>query len=171
LGKLNPKPVVELFGGEPTVREDLLDLIRIARDHGVKARVVTNGLRLADEDYCRKLCETGVRFRLALDGRSPEIYRRMRQNPGACEKKLKALANLKKYSRRKNALLCCAARRINEDHIGDLIECCHEHKDVIDTLGLLPLSETWDPGTLRRTCRPLARMPSIWLSGASPAAR
>ena len=147
LGKLDPKPVVELFGGEPTVREDLLDIIRIARDNGVKARVVTNGIRLADEDYCRKLCEVGVRFRLALDGRSPEIYRRLRQNPSACEKKLRALANLKKYSRRKNALLCCAARNINENYIGDLIECCHENKEVIDTLGLLPLSETWEPGT------------------------
>jgi len=147
LGRMDPIPLVELFGGEPPVRADLLEIIAIARRHGVKCRLLTNGLRLANEDYCRKLCEAGVRFHLALDGRSPEIYNRMRKNPGAYEKKIKALENLKKYSRRKNAILCCAARNINENWIGDLIECCDEHAEVIDSLGLLPLTETWEEGS------------------------
>lgn len=147
LSKMDPVPLVQLFGGEPTVRDDLLDIIAIARRYGVKCRVVTNGLKLADEEYCRTLCESGVRFQLALDGRSPDIYARMRKNPGAYEKKIKALANLKKYSRRKSSILCCAARHINEQWIGDLIECCHEYADVVDSLGLLPLTETWDEGT------------------------
>jgi len=147
LGRLDPKPTVELFGGEPTLREDLLEIIAAGRRHGIKSRVVTNGLKLADEAYCRKLCDAGVRFRLALDGRHPEIYERLRRSPGAYEKKLKALANLKKFSRRKNAILCCAARHINEAYIDDLIECCHEHQEIIDSLGLLPLAETWDPDT------------------------
>jgi MoaA/NifB/PqqE/SkfB family radical SAM enzyme len=147
LGRLETKPTVELFGGEPTLRDDLLEIIAIGRRHGVKSRVVTNGLKLADEDYCKRLCEAGVRFRLALDGRHPDIYRRLRRAPAAYEKKLKALANLKRFSRRKNALLCCAARGINDAYIGDLIECCHENQGVIDSLGLLPLAETWDPDT------------------------
>ncbi|HSW44429.1 MAG TPA: radical SAM protein [Phycisphaerae bacterium] len=147
LGRMDPVPLVQLFGGEPTVRDDLLEIISAARRNGVKCRVVTNGLRLANEDYCRKLCDAGVRFQLALDGRSPEIYNRLRKNPGACEKKLKALENLKRFSRRKSAILCCAARNVNEDWIGDLVECCHEYADVIDSLGLLPLTETWDEGT------------------------
>jgi hypothetical protein len=147
LGRLDPLPTVELFGGEPTLRDDLLEIIAVGRRHGIKSRVVTNGLKLADEAYCRKLCDAGVRFRLALDGRHPDIYRRLRRAPGAYAKKIKALANLKKFSRRKNALLCCAARNINDVHIADLIECCHEHREIIDSLGLLPLTETWDPDT------------------------
>ncbi len=146
LGRLDPVPMVELFGGEPTVRDDLVDIVNLGRAHGLKPRIVTNGLRLADEDYCRKLCEAKVRVRLAFDGRQPEIYQRLRRNPAACEKKLKALENLKKYSRRKHALICCAARDINERHLGDLIDLCHEYVDHISELGLIPLTENWQPG-------------------------
>ncbi len=147
LGRMDPVPLVQLFGGEPTVRDDLLEIIAIARRHGVKCRVVTNGLKLADEEYCKRLCDTGVRFQLGLDGRSPEIYARLRKNPGVYERKIKALENLRKYSRRKSSILCCTARNINEAWIGDLIECCHEYAEVVDSLGLLPLTETWEEGT------------------------
>ncbi len=147
LAKMEPAPMVELFGGEPTVRDDLQEIIAAARERGVKTRVVTNGLRLADEDYCRRMCEQGVRFRIGIDGCDAEVYRRLRRNPGVHEKKLRALENLRRYSRRKHAILCCAARRINEDQIGGLIRCCHEYQNVIDSLGLLPLTEMWEPGT------------------------
>ena len=146
LSTFDPLPMVELFGGEPTVREDLLEIIDAGRRHGLKARVVTNGLRLADEDYARALCQAGVRFRFSLDGRRPEIYRRLRNNPGACEKKLRALANLARYSRRKHALLACVARGINDDDVADLIRCCHEHRGLLGELGLIPLTENWRPG-------------------------
>jgi sulfatase maturation enzyme AslB (radical SAM superfamily) len=145
--------LVELFGGEPTVREDVVEIVQLARNYGLKSRIQTNGLRLADEEYCKTLCDADVRFRIAFDGRDPEIYCRLRDDPGAYEKKLKAMANLKKYSRRKNAMLCCAARGINESHLADLIGYCHEHAGVIDTLGLIPLTENWEPGTFHNEVR------------------
>ncbi len=147
LSQFEPKPMVELFGGEPTVRDDLIDIVNLGRSYGLRPRVVTNGLKLADEAYCEALCKAGVRLRLAIDGRSPEIYRRLRNNPGVCEKKIKALANLKKFSRRKHSLLCCAAKGVNDDAMADLIACCHEHMEVVNELALLPLAETWTPGT------------------------
>lgn len=143
-----PRPILELFGGEPTVRQDLTDVIKLARSYGLRSRVVTNGLRLADEAYCEELCRLGVRFRIALDGRTPEIYQRLRSNPGACDKKLKAIDNLRKYSRRKNSLLCCAAKGVNDVAIADLIACCHENMGVINELALLPLAETWEEGAV-----------------------
>ena len=99
LGEMTPKPVVQLFGGEPTVREDLFEIIDLARSNGLEVRIVTNGLKLADEEYCKKLCEAAVPVLLAFDGTKPEIYERLRKNPGAYEKKLKALENLAKYSK------------------------------------------------------------------------
>jgi MoaA/NifB/PqqE/SkfB family radical SAM enzyme len=147
LATFKPLPMLQLFGGEPTLREDLFDIVKLARGYGLKSRIVTNGLRLADEAYCRKLCEAGIRVLLAFDGRHPDIYRRMRKSGDACEKKLKALANLQKYSRRKNTILCCAARTINDQYMGDLLDLCHESNGKIDTLGLIPLTENWDPNT------------------------
>lgn len=145
LATFDPLPKVELFGGEPTVRNDLIDIINLGRKYELRPRVVTNGIRLADEEYCKALCKARVRFRIAIDGRSPEIYQRLRNNPGALAKKLKAIENLKKYTRRKHSLLCCAAKGVNDQAMADLIACCHENMEVFNELALLPLAETWDP--------------------------
>jgi hypothetical protein len=150
LAKMDPKPLVQLFGGEPTVRKDLLEIIGMARGLGLDVRVVTNGLKLADEDYCRELCESRVHVLMAFDGRDPAIYTRLRKNPGAYEKKLKALENLQKYSRHKNTLMCCVARNVNDRHMRDLIDFCHERRGFIKCLHLIPLTETWEEGTFEQ---------------------
>ena len=147
LGKMNPRPVVQLFGGEPTLREDLLEIIQVARRHGIKPHVTTNGVRLADEEYCRTLCEAGVPMRFAFDGSDGDIYERLRRNRKAGEKKLQALANLKKHSRRRQTIIACAAKGVNDQHIGELIQFCHDNRDLISDIGIIPLTENWEPGT------------------------
>jgi len=146
LAAFDPRPTVQLFGGEPTVREDLFEIIDLCRLHGLRVRVVTNGLRLADEDYCKKLCDAKVPILIAFDGRDPEIYARLRKSPGACERKLKALENLRRHSQRKNIIMCCVARHINDQHMADLIAFCHENRDIISAMHLIPLTETWEEG-------------------------
>ncbi|MFA6133751.1 MAG: radical SAM protein [Phycisphaerae bacterium] len=147
LGRMQPQPVVQLFGGEPTMREDLLEIIAIAKKNGLRPHVVTNGLRLADEEYCRKLCEAKVPMRFAFDGRSADIYERLRNNRGAYDKKMKALENLKKHSRRRHAIIACAAWGINDHLIGDMFQYCHDNRDLISDVGIIPLTENWEPGT------------------------
>ena len=146
LAQFDPKPTVNLFGGEPTMREDMFDIIKMARDRKLRVGIVTNGLKLADEEFCKKVCESRARVLLAFDGRSPEIYTRLRKNPGAYGKKLKALENLKKYSTRKHTIMCCVARKINDKHMRDLIDFCHENRDYIQFMHLIPLTETWKEG-------------------------
>jgi 7,8-dihydro-6-hydroxymethylpterin dimethyltransferase len=148
---LNPRPFVDLYGGEPTVREDLIDIIKLARRHDLKARVVTNGVRLADEEYCQKLCAVRVPLRFSFDGRDPEIYRKLRGDAGVYQTKLKALANLKKYSRRKNSMLTCLGKDVNSGHVTDLFDFCHEYRDVFDQVGFIPLKEDWHTGPDRIT--------------------
>jgi len=146
LAKMTPRPSVHLFGGEPTVRDDLLDIIRMGQARGLNMGIETNGLRLADEDYCRRLCETKVRVLFACDGLAPEIYGRLRKAPNALEKKLAALRNLKKYSLRPQTIMCCVARNVNDRHMRGLIDFCHENRDFIRNLHLIPLTETWEEG-------------------------
>jgi uncharacterized radical SAM superfamily Fe-S cluster-containing enzyme len=57
----NPFCSVQLSGGEPTVREDLPEIIRMAKDMGViHLQVNTNGLKLAaDKAYARTLKAAG----------------------------------------------------------------------------------------------------------------
>jgi len=146
LGTRDPKPLVQLFGGEPTVREDIFQIIEMARRNGLDARIVTNGLKLADEEYCKKICESKVHVLLAFDGDDPEIYSRLRKNPGAYRRKVKALENLAKYSRHKNTIMCCVARGINDQHMRGLIDFCHENRSSIKCLHYIPLTETWEEG-------------------------
>ncbi len=147
IGRLEPKPVVLFFGGEPTVRDDLLEIITIAKQHGLRPHVVTNGIRLANEEYCRKLCAAHVSLRFAFDGRHPEIYERLRRNRSAYDKKMKALANLRKYSRRKHTIMATVGRGFNDPYLADLLQFCHENRDLISDVGLIPLTENWQPGT------------------------
>lgn len=73
--------VIQLSGGEPTVREDLPDIIRLARSHGFGfIQINTNGLRLAeDPDFTRELAAAGLSsVFLQFDGTHDTIYRRLR---------------------------------------------------------------------------------------------
>ncbi len=148
LGAMDPRPVVQLFGGEPTMREDLFEIIEMARDNGLDVRIVTNGLKLADPEYCKRICEAKVHVLLAFDGRDPEIYARLRKNPSAYQKKVRALENLKKYSQHKNTIMCCVAQNVNDKHMRDLIDFCHQGRSYIKCLHLIPLTETWSEGEL-----------------------
>ncbi|MGA2798984.1 MAG: radical SAM protein, partial [Thermoguttaceae bacterium] len=146
VAQMRPRPVVNLFGGEPTVRNDMFDIIDIGKKYGVETQVTTNGIRLADEEYCRKLCEAGIGLRLSFDGRKREIYERLRNNGRAFDKKMKALENLKKYSRRKHTIIACAAKGINDQYLGDLFQLCHENRELVSDVGIIPLYESWEPG-------------------------
>jgi len=146
LSRMSPKPTVQLFGGEPTVRDDLFEIIRMAKERKLRVGIVTNGLKLADEAYCKKICETRARVLFGFDGRDPEIYERLRKNPTAYEKKVKGLDNLKKFSDRRHTIMCCVARKINDKHMRDLIDYCHANRDFIAYLHLIPLTETWKEG-------------------------
>jgi pyruvate-formate lyase-activating enzyme len=169
VAQMRPRPVVNLFGGEPTVRDDMFDIIAIGRKHGVETQVTTNGLRLADEEYCRKLCEAQVGLRLSFDGRHREIYERLRNDGPAFDAKMKALANLKKYSRRKHTIIACAATGINDRYLGDLIQLCHENRELISDLGIIPLYESWEPGVFevaeRTTAEDVEKMVQAAVAG------
>ncbi|NQU42609.1 radical SAM protein, partial [bacterium] len=113
--------------------------------YGLSARVVTNGLRLADEEYCKKLLATGTQVMFSFDGRSPKIYERTRKHPKALEKKLQGLENVRKYRKSKATIMCCVGEGVNDEYLADLIDYCHEGRDFIAALDLIPLVATWGP--------------------------
>jgi organic radical activating enzyme len=53
-------PHVIFTGGEPTLRDDLPDLIRFAEDLGQVSGLLSDGLRLADELYLDRLLKSGL---------------------------------------------------------------------------------------------------------------
>ncbi|MCM8792914.1 MAG: radical SAM protein [Candidatus Omnitrophica bacterium] len=122
LAKFKNRRVI-LFGGEPTVRKDLDEIIRIINQSGNTPILFTNGLKLSQLSYCRELKEAGLEsVCLSFDGFAPHIYRLMR---GVSEKeyhfKLAALENLKKIDM-DVILQMTVVKGINEDQIKQIID-------------------------------------------------
>jgi len=144
VGTWDPPPRVELFGGEPTVRKDMFEIVQMARDNGLPISVVTNSIRVGDEDYCKRLCEANIDLLLAFDGRDPEIYERMRGSTNAYYRKLDALENVRKHSKRRHTVVCTLARQLNDDKMRDHFEFLHGYRSVIRRLFFIPLAELWE---------------------------
>ncbi|MBG0789886.1 MAG: radical SAM protein [Desulfovibrionaceae bacterium] len=75
---------IQLSGGEPTVRDDLPDLIRLGKSKGFPfIQLNTNGLRIGREPgYARILAEAGLdSVFLQFDGTGDDIYTVLRGRP------------------------------------------------------------------------------------------
>ncbi|MDR9787005.1 MAG: radical SAM protein [Peptococcaceae bacterium MAG4] len=75
------KTLVQLSGGEPTVRDDLPQIVAAAKEAGCQyVQLNTNGIRLAeDEGFVRSLAEAGLSFVfMQFDGMHDGIYRTLR---------------------------------------------------------------------------------------------
>jgi 7,8-dihydro-6-hydroxymethylpterin dimethyltransferase len=82
---------VQLSGGEPTLREDLPEIVSLGRSLGFTfIQLNTNGLRLAaDKNYLKRLKDAGVAsIFLQFDGTSDAIYEKLRGRPLVHQKKL-----------------------------------------------------------------------------------
>jgi hypothetical protein len=53
-------PHIVFTGGEPTIRPDLPDLIRIAENNGQVAGLITDGLRFTEKDYLHQVLQAGL---------------------------------------------------------------------------------------------------------------
>ena len=148
LAKIDPRPSIKLFGGEPTVRKDLVEIIELATKYGLLTNVVTNGLRLADEAYAKELLATGAKMNFSFDGIGEEVYDQFRAKTDCLPEKLKALENIRKYTQRKITLMCVVGKGVNDHLIPKLVDYCHERTDFIGALEFLPLLNTWEPGAV-----------------------
>jgi len=86
---------LQLSGGEPTLRDDLPEIVEAARRVGYSfIQVNTNGLRLAsDRVYVRRLLDAGLSsVFLQFDGVDDEIYRSLRGR-ALLDKKIMAVRN------------------------------------------------------------------------------
>ena len=75
------KTLVQLSGGEPTVRDDLPQIVAAAKEAGCRyVQLNSNGIRLAeDEEYLEKLARAGLSFVfMQFDGTRDAIYQKLR---------------------------------------------------------------------------------------------
>ena len=115
-------PLLQLSGGEPTLRDDLPELVRYAREAGCSyTQVNTNGIRLArDPDYARRLKEAGLDIVfLQFDGTRNEIYETLRGAP-LLETKLEAIRVCSEL-RIGVTLVPMVVKGVNDGNLGELV--------------------------------------------------
>lgn len=132
---------IQLSGGEPTVRDDLPEIIKMGKELGFSfIQVNTNGIRMADHrEYVKALKKAGLSsIFLQFDGTRDEIYKKLRGRP-LFETKLKAIENCKKYGIGV-VLVPTIVPGVNVENIGEIIRFGMEHSPTVRGIHMQPVS-------------------------------
>ena len=116
------KVLLQLSGGEPTLRDDLPELVRFAKEAGCSyVQLNTNGIRLAqDPAYAEALRDAGLDIVfLQFDGTRDDVYEALRGRP-LLETKLEAI-RVCAALRVGVTLVPTVVRGVNDDDLGALI--------------------------------------------------
>ena len=80
--------------GEPLMRKDIVEILKIAQREGFATNIVTNGLRI-DRDLAVEILSTELfKLHVSLDGATEATHDRIRGTKGAFEKTIHALKTL-----------------------------------------------------------------------------
>ena len=126
---------IQITGGEPTIRDDLIDIVIMAKELGfTHVQVNTNGIKLADSlEYCRELKEAQVNtIYMSFDGVSKET------NPWF-EKNKKAIENLRKVNL-KVVLVPVLIGGKNLHEAGKIVQFALDNMDIVRGVNFQPVS-------------------------------
>jgi MoaA/NifB/PqqE/SkfB family radical SAM enzyme len=110
-----------LFGGEPTIRKDIFEIIELIKSSGNIVEMYTNGWMLAKNDFLRKLKKAGLsKVYLSFDGFDPKVYREIKTGDFEFMLKMKALKNLMKENMR-TTISFVLAKGLNEKEFENVL--------------------------------------------------
>lgn len=140
--KPNPPFAVQFSGGEPTLRDDLPEIIKAAKNIGIsQIQVATNGKRFAkNPDYLKKVIDSGINtYYLQFDGLNPSSYKKFRGYDTFPEKK-KAIENLRTLGETSVVLVPTVSKGVNDHELGEIIYFGRDNFDVVRGINFQPLS-------------------------------
>jgi len=116
------KRQIALTGGEPTTRSDLPEMIRLLKKRKNWVSICSNGLKLKDMDYVKKLKENGLdSVLLSFNGFREYTYEKMGGRKEELALKMKALENLGKLNIA-TILQVTLSEGINREEIPSLVK-------------------------------------------------
>lgn len=125
ISRLPKRTFIRLIGAEPTIREDIFEIIRKIKRLGHHVSLTTNGLKLHRMDYVQKLKSAGLRLVLISmnGGEDDEVYKRVDRG---------------KYAKLKNrALDNCMKSNLIVNTGTIVLKNCNEHviRQIYERLG------------------------------------
>ena len=102
-------------GAEPTVRKDLLDVVKAVKDCGKNVFILTNGVKLQDEDFVKQLVEVGV------SGVSIGLNHPDYQGSTVHRKQLQGIIN-------------CVKHKLKIEYIGYTVEAAYQLEYIVEEM-------------------------------------
>ncbi|MCS7119090.1 MAG: radical SAM protein [Archaeoglobaceae archaeon] len=136
--QIKPVPcnAVQLTGGEPALREDLMEIIKVIKEEGYEhVQLNTNGIRLArEEGFAEKIREAGVNtVYLSFDGVDE------RANPKNYMEIPTILQNCRKAGLG-IVLVPTIIGSVNDDQLGEIIRFAARNIDIVRGVNFQPVS-------------------------------
>ncbi len=139
-----PCNAIQFSGGEPTIRNDLPEIIELAEELGfAHSQIASNGIRLAKStEYCKRLRDATLRtIYLSFDGVTPEPYI---ENAGfnILPLKKKAIENCRNFGPESIVLVPTLAKGVNDSQVGEIVRFAAENLDIIKGVNFQPIAFT-----------------------------
>ncbi|MHA1797708.1 MAG: radical SAM protein [Candidatus Helarchaeota archaeon] len=147
-------PIVAMYaGGEPTMRNDLADVLSECVKMGYQQlQIATNGIKLTNIDYMQELIDAGVppnskdgRSRTVLylqfDGIERDTYIKTR-GVDILDKKLKVIENARELNFHNVILVPTIAKGVNDHEVTNVLQFAVDNIDVVNTIMYQPIALT-----------------------------
>lgn len=137
-----PCPAIQFAGGEPTLRDNFVEIVKMARDFGFShIQVATNGVTMAKSiKFCHELKVAGLHtVYLQFDGVTEEPYKVLRGHP-ALKTKKKAIENCWAGEIKSVVLVPTVMKGVNDDQIGDIVRFAAERLHIVKGVNAQPIS-------------------------------
>jgi 7,8-dihydro-6-hydroxymethylpterin dimethyltransferase len=137
-----PPLAVMFAGGEPTVRDDIVEIVKMAHDLKFMILLATNGVRMSqDPELVKNLKKAGLNIvYLQFDGLTDAPYEKLR-NVKLLPKKLR-LVELCREQDIEIILVPTVQGGINDSEVGDIIKFAAKNVDIIRGIVFQPMSFT-----------------------------
>ncbi|MCZ7392344.1 MAG: tetraether lipid synthase Tes [Candidatus Methanoperedens sp.] len=137
-----PCPAVQFAGGEPTMREDIVQIVKMAHEFKfTQIQMATNGIKLAKSlTLCQQLNEAGLHtVYLQFDGVTEKPYF-INRGYNALPLKLKAIENCRMGGLTSISLVPTLAKGVNDMQVGDIIRFAVTNLDTVKGINFQPIS-------------------------------
>ncbi|MBI4329742.1 MAG: radical SAM protein [Chloroflexi bacterium] len=122
--------VIQFSGGEPTTHPDILTMLRLAKDKGIRSLMLnTNGARIATDDrFLARLADIGPTIYFQFDGFSGQTHLTLR-GKDLLPLKLKALDRMAQAGL-DVVLVPAIEKGVNHEELGEIVKFGIEHPAV-----------------------------------------
>lgn len=111
---------IEITGGEPTIRKDILEIIKYAKNTGCKIKLRTNARMLSNRHFLDKIINAGVNtFEVAING-DKKVHDYLSRIDGAFDQTIQGMSNIRKAGKAFNTTT--VLNRKNQNQIYEILE-------------------------------------------------